>query len=102
MLRLERATLMHPPTTLRHAPPALMPPLTSPLHARPDVKFGVLRPVSGVYFLSVFSVYLPVWLTWLGCQLRANDGKDYGLSTLGSHQSGVQVTSSSSIEMPER
>ena len=34
-------------------------------------------------FLIVVCVLLPVWLVWLGCQLSANDGKEYAMYAVG-------------------
>ncbi len=39
----------------------------------------LLRPISGIYFLSVTSVLLPIWLFWLAHQLGNLDGADYSV-----------------------
>ena len=43
----------------------------------------VLRRINGLYFVMVLSLFLPLWLTWLGTQLEANDGKEFGFSQFG-------------------
>tara|TARA_B110001452_G_scaffold174438_1_gene146207 strand:- start:2408 stop:3634 length:1227 start_codon:yes stop_codon:yes gene_type:complete len=43
-----------------------------------DSKEGILRPISGLYFLFVTAVLLPSWLVWLGREMAGNDGKEFG------------------------
>ena len=41
----------------------------------------VLRPAVKIYVSVSLGLFLPLWLTWLGCQLASNTGKEYGFST---------------------
>ena len=43
-----------------------------------DSTEGILRPISGLYFLFVTAVLLPSWLVWLGREMAGNDGKEFG------------------------
>jgi hypothetical protein len=60
----------------------------------PELDFP-LRFASGAYFLVVNTLIVPVWLVLTGCQLSANDGKDYGLYAVRGAERNVEMSSPS-------
>jgi len=73
-----------------------------------EVNMSFLRPINGIYFLSVVSVLLPLWLIWLGIQLQASHGKDFSPYVVrleddanSPRQRGVEMTSAAAAQQQE-